>query len=59
MGADVRLAIGKPPAFRFVKIVHVPAGRSVVEELQVGDEVASIVHNAGEPVAVLIEYQGL
>lgn len=58
-GADVRLAIGKPPAFRFVKNVHVPAGRSVVEELQVGDEVASIIHNAGEPVAVLIEYQGL
>ena len=58
-GANVRLAIGKPPAFRFVQEVDVPAGRSVVEELQAGDEVASIIHNSGQPVAVLIEYQGL
>jgi hypothetical protein len=58
-GANVRLAIGKPPAFRFVQNVAVPAGRSVIQELRAGDEVASIIHNSGEPVAVLIEYQGL
>jgi hypothetical protein len=58
-GANVRLAIGRPPNFRFVQNVNVPAGRKVVQELQAGDEVASIIHNSGEPVAVLIEYQGV
>ena len=36
-----------------------PLGRSVVRELKPGDEVASIIHERGQPVAVLIEYQAL
>ncbi len=40
--------------------VHaVPAGRTVVRELRNTDQVASIIHNSGEPVTVLIEYQGV
>jgi hypothetical protein len=58
-GAHVRLAIGKPGTFRVEDNLVVPAGRSVVRELQPGDEVASVVHEQGEPVTVLIEYQGL
>jgi hypothetical protein len=57
-GANVRLAIGRPGAFR-VETVNVPAGRTVVRELVATDQVASIIHNSGEPVAVLIEYQGV
>ena len=58
-GARVRLAIGKPGAFRVEDGLVVPAGRSVVRELVPGDEVASVIHEQGEPVAVLVEYQGL
>lgn len=57
-GANVRLAIGQPGSFR-VETVNVPAGRQVVRELRATDQVASIIHNSGEPVAVLIEYQGV
>jgi len=58
-GAHVRLAIGKPGQFQVEDNLAVPAGRSVVRELKAGDEVASVVHEGGEPVAVLVEYQGL
>lgn len=58
-GAQVRLAIGKPGAFNVEDNLAVPPGRSVVRELKPGDEVASIIHQRGQPVAVLIEYQGL
>lgn len=58
-GARVRLAIGKPGAFTVEDNLAVPAGRSVVRELKPGDEVASVIHQQGQPVAVLIEYQGL
>lgn len=58
-GAHVRLAIGKPGAFNIEEDLAVPAGRSVVRELKPGDEVASIIHDRGQPVAVLIEYQAL
>ena len=58
-GAHVRLAIGKPGAFNVEDDLAVPAGRSVVRELKPGDEVASIIHERGQPVAVLIEYQAL
>lgn len=58
-GAHVRLAIGKPGQFHVEDNLPVPAGRSVVRELKPGDEVASVIHEGGEPVAVLVEYQGL
>lgn len=58
-GAHVRLAIGKPGQFNVEDNLFVPAGRSVVRELKPGDEVASVIHEGGEPVAVLVEYQGL
>ena len=58
-GAQVRLAIGKPGQWNVEDNLPVPAGRSVVRELKPGDEVASVVHEGGEPVAVLVEYQGL
>lgn len=58
-GARVRLAIGKPGQWNVEDNLPVPAGRSVVRELQPGDEVASVIHEGGEPVAVLVEYQGL
>ena len=58
-GAHVRLAIGKPGQFHVEDNLAVPAGRSVVRELKPGDEVASVIHEGGEPVAVLVEYQGL
>jgi hypothetical protein len=58
-GARVRLAIGKPGAFSVEDNLAVPAGRSVVRELKAGNEVASIIHESGQPVAILIEYQGL
>jgi hypothetical protein len=58
-GARVRLAVGKPGHFQVEDNLAVPAGRSVVRELKPGDEVASIIHEGGEPVAVLVEYQGL
>jgi len=58
-GAHVRLAIGKPGQFTVEDNLPVPAGRSVVRELKPGDEVASVIHEGGEPVAVLVEYQGL
>ncbi len=58
-GAHVRLAIGKPGQFNVEDNLPVPAGRSVVRELKPGDEVASVIHQGGEPVAVLVEYQGL
>ena len=58
-GAKVRLAIGKPGAWRIENDLAVPAGRKVLRELVAGDEVASIVHNGGQPVSVLVEYQGL
>jgi hypothetical protein len=58
-GARVRLAIGKPGAWSVEDNLAVPAGRSVLRELKPGDEVASVVHEGGEPVAVLVEYQGL
>jgi hypothetical protein len=58
-GARVRLAIGKPGAWTVEDNLVVPPGRSVVRELKPGDEVASIIHQQGQPVAILIEYQGL
>jgi hypothetical protein len=58
-GAQVRLAIGKPGAWRVQDNLAVPAGRSVVVELVAGHEVASVIHYHGQPVAVLVEYQGL
>jgi hypothetical protein len=58
-GARVRLAIGKPGAFTVEDNLAVPSGRSVVRELKQGDEVASVIHQQGQPVAVLVEYQGL
>jgi hypothetical protein len=58
-GAEVRLAIGKPGAWRVQDNLAVPPGRSVVFELVAGDEVASVIHHHGQPVAVLVEYQGL
>lgn len=58
-GAEVRLAIGKPGAWRVQDNLAVPPGRSVVFELVAGDEVASVIHYHGQPVAVLVEYQGL
>jgi len=58
-GAHVRLAIGKPGQWNVEDNLSVPAGRSVVRELKPGDEVASVIHEGGEPVAVLVEYQGL
>jgi hypothetical protein len=58
-GARVRLAIGKPGAWNVEDNLVVPPGRSVVRELKPGDEVASIIHQQGQPVAILIEYQGL
>jgi hypothetical protein len=58
-GARVRLAIGKPGAWTVEDNLVVPPGRSVVRELKPGDEVASIIHQQGQPVAVLVEYQGL
>jgi hypothetical protein len=32
---------------------------SVVRELKAGDEVAWVIHRGGEPIAVLVEDQGL
>jgi hypothetical protein len=58
-GARVRLAIGKPGAFTVEDNLAVPPGRSVVRELKAGDEVASVIHQQGQPVAILVEYQGL
>src|SRR5690242_5933664 len=58
-GARVRLAIGKPGQFEVEDNLFVPAGRTVGRELRPGDEVASVIHEGGEPVAVLIEYQGV
>jgi hypothetical protein len=58
-GARVRLAIGKPGAFAVEDNLAVPPGRKVVRELKPGDEVASVIHQQGQPVAVLVEYQGL
>jgi hypothetical protein len=58
-GATVRLAIGQPGQFNVENNLNVPAGRTVVRELRATDQVASIIHQAGEPVAVLIECQGL
>ena len=58
-GARVRLAIGKPGAFTVEDNLAVPPGRSVVRELKSGDEVASVIHQQGQPVAILVEYQGL
>jgi hypothetical protein len=58
-GARVRLAIGKPGAWTVEDNLVVPPGRSVVRELKPGDEVASVIHQQGQPVAILIEYQGL
>ena len=55
----MRLAIGKPGAWTVEDNLVVPPGRSVVRELKPGDEVASIIHQQGQPVAILIEYQGL
>ena len=57
-GARVRLEIGKPGQFVVEDNLAVPAGRKVVRELKPGDEVASVIHEGGEPGAVLVEYQG-
>jgi hypothetical protein len=54
----VRLAIGTPGNFN-VEELAVSTGRKVVRELRATDEVASIIHRDGPPMAVLIEYQGL
>jgi hypothetical protein len=56
-GATVRLAIGKPGQWRIFQNLSVPPGRQVVYELVAGDEVASVAHQGGEPVDVLVEYQ--
>jgi len=58
-GATVRFAIGKPGDFIVKDNLKVPAGRSVVFEARAQDQVASIIHQDGQPVAVLVEYQGL
>lgn len=55
-GATVRLAIGRPEAWRIEENLVVGAGRANVFELREGDEVASVVHGGGEPVSVLVEY---
>jgi hypothetical protein len=55
----VRLAIGAPGNFNVEENLAVPTGRRVVRELRATDEVASIIHRDGPPMAVLIEYQGL
>ena len=56
-GATVRLAIGQPGQWRIFQNLTVPAGRQVVYELVNTDQVASVVHQGGEPVDVLVEYQ--
>ena len=57
-GATVRLAIGRPPNNgRLMQNLQVPAGRSIVFELVNTDQVASVVNQGGQPVAVLVEYQ--
>jgi hypothetical protein len=58
-GGTVRLAIGAPGNFNVENNLAVPTGRKVVRELRATDEVASIVHTGGQPMAVLVEYQGL
>ena len=59
-GAEVRLAIGKPPNFRLVEEhLRVDTGRKVTRDIRAGDEVASIVSHGRQPVAVVIEYEGL
>jgi hypothetical protein len=58
-GAEVRLAIGKPGAFRLEEHLRVDTGRKVTRDIRAGDEIASIVSRGRQPVAVLVEYEGL
>jgi hypothetical protein len=58
-GATVRLAVGKPGDFRVQDNLEVPAGRNFIEELVPDDEIISVINRGPQPVAVLVEYQGL
>ena len=57
--ASVRLAIGRPGNFSVEDNLQVPTGRDVVRELNpnLAGQVVSVVHRAGPPVSVLVEFQ--
>ncbi|HEX8744215.1 MAG TPA: M64 family metallopeptidase [Thermoleophilaceae bacterium] len=56
-GASVRFAVGRPPdRWRLFDPLQVGVGRSFVIECLDTDQIVSVVHQAGRPVDVLVEY---
>ncbi|HEX8744216.1 MAG TPA: hypothetical protein VF712_13885 [Thermoleophilaceae bacterium] len=57
-GAVARLAIGSPTAgWRLTENAAVPDGRGVVFEALNTDQIVSVVHQSGQPVSVLVEWE--
>jgi hypothetical protein len=58
--AAVRLAIGRPGAWRVDENLPVPVGKRAFRTINADDEVISIVYGPGDvPVAALLEYEQL